>query len=247
MNRRIAMNVLMAAKELLRCIEVACLCALLLAGFVLVLSVPRIVHSEAEATRAMVASQVHIAVVDANGRVADALEKMDAQVTTGLADVHQASVNADRRTGEALSIVRTAAGQANLTMAGAELDLGRLTSDTNSQMGTLNATVAATLKPVAETAQQVDDALPLFADCEFNPDCAFNRFQGVSKAFETTSIAIAKAAPSVVSSVDKMAASSAGIANSADVAAKGIIAPKTKWQQFLMWLQLGARLAGDFY
>lgn len=33
-------------------------------------------------------------------------------------------------------------------------------------------------------AKQVDETAPLFLDCQFNPSCAYNRFQGASKAVE---------------------------------------------------------------
>jgi hypothetical protein len=44
------------------------------------------------------------------------------------------------------------------------------------------------LANVASVTAQVDDGLPLFLDCEFNPDCAFNRWQGATKAFEKAAI-----------------------------------------------------------
>jgi hypothetical protein len=48
------------------------------------------------------------------------------------------------------------------------------------------------LKPVLDhagsVAKQMDETAPMFLDCEFNPDCAFNRFQGTSKAFERAAI-----------------------------------------------------------
>jgi hypothetical protein len=44
------------------------------------------------------------------------------------------------------------------------------------------------LKPVfdhaANLTKQVDDAAPLFLDCEFNQDCVFNRYVGASKGVE---------------------------------------------------------------
>jgi hypothetical protein len=33
-------------------------------------------------------------------------------------------------------------------------------------------------------ADQVDDAAPLWLDCEYNPDCAFSRYVGASKGIE---------------------------------------------------------------
>jgi len=42
-----------------------------------------------------------------------------------------------------------------------------------------------TLEHSAAIAGQVDDSLPLFLDCDHNPDCVFNRYVGVSKSVET--------------------------------------------------------------
>jgi hypothetical protein len=50
------------------------------------------------------------------------------------------------------------------------------------------AALRGDLKPVFEHAasltKHVDDAAPLFLDCEFNQDCAFNRYVGASKGVE---------------------------------------------------------------
>lgn len=70
-----------------------------------------------------------------------------------------------------------------------------LRTDINAQATTLNATVAATTKPIAALAVnvqgitgQINTALPDFTDCYNdgfgNANCLFNRYQGVSKAFE---------------------------------------------------------------
>ena len=44
------------------------------------------------------------------------------------------------------------------------------------------------LQPVlqhsASIASQVDDSLPLYLDCDHNPDCVFNRYVGASKGIE---------------------------------------------------------------
>lgn len=241
------------AKEALKCIALASLSLCLLGGFVLIERAPAIIHAEAEATRTMVAAQTAVAIGDANNRLADALTKADSRLTGALSEIHLASVNADRRTGEALNIVRLGMADVGVTLANAETDLNHLARDTNTQMGTLNATAAATLKPVGETAQQLDDAAPLWLDCGFNPDCAFNRYQGVAKAVEKTAVVIAAAAPSMADSADKIAASSvdtsaavAATGKEVAIAARRFNSPQTKWQAFRMWLLTVARIAGDF-
>jgi len=42
-----------------------------------------------------------------------------------------------------------------------------------------------TLRHSAAIAAQIDDSLPLFLDCDHNPDCVFNRYVGVSRGIET--------------------------------------------------------------
>jgi len=79
----------------------------------------------------------------------------------------------------------------------AESAIAELTARADTQLGTLNATVAAnlgraneSLASVSATAEavrpaldnaggitaQVNGALPLFLDCDHNPDCVFNRY-----------------------------------------------------------------------
>ena len=79
--------------------------------------------------------------------------------------------------------------------------------------------------PIASTASQFNDAAPLFLDCEFNEDCIFNRFQGVSKATEQTLQAVAKAAPKIADATAKI---EADIQREADAITK----PK-RWYQKL--------------
>lgn len=142
--------------------------------------------------------------------------------------------------------------------------LASIQSDANNQLSAfngnlteqtalLNKNIAETLAPVKSSANQVSTALPLFTDCEYNPDCAFNRFQGVSKAIEQMAQAGAKAAPSIVDSADKIATSS--VSTSDSIAATGIEVkkaarrfnqPQTKWQQFRTWLTFTARIGSYF-
>jgi hypothetical protein len=221
----------MTIRESLHCAALTLLCAMLLGTSIFVFRLPGIINHQADATRAELAAQTHIAIVDANERLSAALDLLDRRSGEALAEVHATTRNADRHTGEALDILRTAAASIATQMSG----------------------LTATLKPIQETAQQLDDAAPLWLDCEFNPDCAFNRYQGVSKAFEKTAQVIAKEAPAMAASVDRIAASSAGVAMSADetgkevtIAAKRFNAPLTTLQKVQMWIQTMSRFAGLF-
>lgn len=66
------------------------------------------------------------------------------------------------------------------------------------QLGAVNGTLAAAEKDIlavttqaaqvesqaSETLRQVNSAMPLFLECDHNPDCLFNRVQGTSKGIE---------------------------------------------------------------
>ena len=78
-------------------------------------------------------------------------------------------------------------------------------------------------KPVLEhagsVAGQVDAAAPLFLDCEYNPDCVFNRYVGAAQGIETAArnVGVASgtlnaALPGFVKSADALAADSAASA-----------------------------------
>jgi hypothetical protein len=49
--------------------------------------------------------------------------------------------------------------------------------------------IEAELRPAlhhsASVAARIDDSLPMFLDCDHNPDCVFNRYVGVSRGVET--------------------------------------------------------------
>jgi len=89
----------------------------------------------------------------------------------------------DRRVGDSLARVDTALGAVDQMRA----DLQPVLTNTAALAGHVNSISA-----------HVDDALPQFTDCAVldaggtpiggNPDCLFNRFQGMSKAFEKASL-----------------------------------------------------------
>ena len=229
------------AAELLKCILLAFLCSAILAGTVLLWRLPKLVHNEAEATRLVVAAQLHEATVDANDRLADALAAFDKQLGTlnGTVD-------------NTLAPLPSTLDQQMTTLNGTlAKTLAPLPSTLDQQMTTLNGMLAKTLSPVEGLGEQLNSAAPLWLDCEFNPDCAFNRYQGVSKAFEKTALVIAAEAPAMAVSVDKIAKASADTAVSVaatskevSVAAKAFNTPQTKMQQIRSWLLTIARIYG---
>ncbi len=71
---------------------------------------------------------------------------------------------------------------ARLTDVTGKLD-GQL-ARTNDSLAMVTTGLKPVLDHTASITKQVDDTAPLYLDCEYNPDCAFNRFQGTSKAVE---------------------------------------------------------------
>jgi hypothetical protein len=92
----------------------------------------------------------------------DALGQVAALRTDVMAQADQIRAGADRRVGDTLARVDTA-------LANVEA---------------LRGDLKPTLDHAASLTKQVDDSAPLFLDCEFNPDCVFNRYVGASKGIE---------------------------------------------------------------
>ncbi len=64
------------------------------------------------------------------------------------------------------------------------------------------------VKPVLEHSAaitaQVDDSLPLFLDCDHNPDCLFNRYVGASKGIERAAGNLGAASDDIRGALPKM-------------------------------------------
>jgi hypothetical protein len=95
----------------------------------------------------------------------------------------------------------------------AVVDLDRVTASVDAVSDT-----AAGLRPVLENAAritaQVNDVLPMFVDCDHNPDCVYNRYVGVAQSTERAMRAVAQTAPGTLKSVESTASSVASIARS---------------------------------
>ncbi len=55
-------------------------------------------------------------------------------------------------------------------------------------MDSLHQDLKPSLTHAASITGQVNDALPLYLDCDHNPDCVFNRYVGVSEGIERASL-----------------------------------------------------------
>ena len=119
--------------------------------------------AEVAAARGDLASQIESARKDLLGRT----ERQVAALRTDvLCEVAQIRSVADRRVGDTLGRVDTAL----------------------SKVEELRGDLKPTLDHTASVTKQVDDAAPLFLDCEFNTDCVFNRYVGASKGIERAAL-----------------------------------------------------------
>jgi hypothetical protein len=137
-------------------------------------ALPMAASAELQATRAALVGQIEATRVDLSAQVEavrkDLLARADGQLTALQAQSFQQIAAtrdaADRRLGDTLSRVDTALGKVE----------------------ELRGDLRPTLDHAARITKQVDDAAPMFFDCEFNPDCVFNRYVGVSKGIEQAAI-----------------------------------------------------------
>ena len=166
-------------------------CALLAALTALAVAAVRVVQAipeEIDETRGALLKEVEATRGDLDTRLRDVTVRSERQVTAlraeTLAEVDQIRQTADRRLGD------------TLTRADAAL-------------GTLEA-VRHDLKPTLENSAaitaEVNAALPLFLDCDHNPDCVFNRYVGASKGIERAAMNFGQASTDVRNAVPQLLA-----------------------------------------
>jgi len=171
-------------------------CALLAALTVLAISAIWVVNAvpgEIRATREALVGEVDLTRRNLNAQISGLAIRSERQVAAfrrdTLAEVDEIRQTADRRLGDTLSRADTA-------------------------WATLEAT-RQDLKPFlaqsAAAAAQVNDALPLFLDCDHNPDCVFNRYVGASKGIERAAQNFGQASADVRGAVPQMLATWNGI------------------------------------
>jgi len=133
-------------------------------------ALPLAVSGELRATREGVLAQVAATRNDLSAQLTvarwDMLDRTEREVaalrTDVMGEVGQIRSTADRRVGDTLARVDTAL----------------------VKVEELRGDLKPALDHAASVTKQVDDAAPLFLDCEFNQDCFFNRYVGASKGIE---------------------------------------------------------------
>lgn len=89
----------------------------------------------------------------------------------------------------------------------ADRRLGDSLARADTVLDTLNnfrRDVKPTLDHSAGITAQIDDSLPLFLDCDHNPDCLFNRYVGASKGIERAALNFGEASQDVRGALPKM-------------------------------------------
>jgi hypothetical protein len=166
-------------------------CALLAALTVLAAAAVRVVNAvpgEIAATRSALTGEIAATRRDLNAQLRNIAARTERQAAAlridTLAEVDEIRQTADRRIGD--------------TLARADAALGTLEG------------VRQDLKPALENSAaitgQVNEALPLFLDCDHNPDCVFNRYVGASKGIERAALNFGQASADVRNAVPQMLA-----------------------------------------
>ena len=164
-------------------------CALLAALIAVAVSVVRVVNAlptEIRATRAALVTEVQTTRRDLDFQLSGIAARSERQVAAlrsdSLAELDAIRQNADRRIGDTLSH----ADRALDILEAARQDL------------------KPTFENSAAITAQVNDSLPLFLDCDHNPDCVFNRYVGASKGIERAAANFGQASTDVRNAVPQM-------------------------------------------
>ena len=105
----------------------------------------------------------------------------------------------------------------------ADRRLGDTLARADRALGTVDALrqdLKPTLEQTAAITAQVSDAMPLFLDCDHNPDCVFNRYVGASRGIELAannfgkaSTDVSTALPGAITTWQSIGANANGIAS----------------------------------
>jgi hypothetical protein len=163
-------------QQTLACICLAALASLAVCSLLLVRAATWAVAAapvEIRATRVALIGEIAATRIDLIKQIADSRRDLlvrtqreaDALRRDVMAEADAVRTTTDRRVGDTLSRVDTAL----------------------ATVDSLHHDLKPSLDSAAAITAQVNDALPLYLDCDHNPDCVFNRYVGVSKGFERAS------------------------------------------------------------
>ena len=234
-------------QQTLACILLAAVASLAVCSVLLVRAATWAVAAlpnEIQATRSALVGEIAATRIDLTKQVADSRRDLlartereaDALRKDVMAEASEVRITADRRLGDTLSRVDTALA----TVDSLRQDLKPLFDHT------------------AGITAQVNDALPLYLDCDHNPDCVFNRYVGVSKGVERASANFGQMSQDVRGALPPMLKtwSQIGVdASATTVNVDGITAdvhtmttiaakPKTFWGKVWAGITVTSRFAG---
>jgi hypothetical protein len=106
--------------------------------------------------------------------------------------------------------------------------LAKETGELNISLRNVTAPAATFLATNNRISAQLESAAPLYLDCDHNPDCAFNRFQGTSKSLEKSAQAIAAAMPQLTASSIQIADNASAITGDVRTITHEVTKPE-KW------------------
>jgi hypothetical protein len=168
----------------MRRLKLALSCALLAALTGVAVQAILLLHAATLATRALgggVSAELRATRTDLVGQVAAAREDLAGQIEASRKDL------LGRAERQLAALRGDVMGQVAETRKVADQRIGDTLAHVDTALGKIEE-LRGDLKPVfdhaASVTKQVDDAAPLFLDCEFNQDCVFNRYVGASKGVE---------------------------------------------------------------
>jgi hypothetical protein len=176
-------------------LKLALTCALLAAVTGLVVQATFLLHAATQATRALpvaISRDLRDGGAGLAAQVAALRQELFSQITLTRQDL---LVWTER---QVAALRRDAMCQIAAIRTDALTEVGAIRTTADRRMGDTLERVAGALGMVEELrgdlqpvvthaasfTKQVDDAAPLFLDCEYNPDCFFNRYVGASKSIE---------------------------------------------------------------
>jgi hypothetical protein len=124
---------------------------------------------QVDALREASRTEIRHAVDTASGTVQDAVRRSDAKADSAISEVR--GLRTDLQPG-IQNIVSISA------------DFSAITANLKQQEPGMLADFANTAAQARSITGQIGDALPLWLDCESNPSCAFNLYQGTAKSVE---------------------------------------------------------------
>lgn len=224
-------------------------CLLVSACFCLISVVVLVIHSTANEDAIAASALTLPAIADRHlvSLQAETLKLVDAHAKNLEASVNGAVRTADNRLAGIQGVAEeqlTAATRELATVTRvAAVTIPETASSITKSIASISQDVHQVAVPIAGTAAQLNDAAPLYLDCEFNPDCAFNRFQGTSKAIELTMQTVAKAAPQIAQSAVSIEGSAKSIAGDFAKEVHEFTKPKRWWQRLEDFLKVGGTIA----